>query len=288
MSYDTPPIDTSTGNLVKNLRHYLATNAGGSWDRQPNIRMVCNGVTEANNPKESPSSSNLPPSPLPTATPAPNKTCNGLAANKYVERDALQSAIQDHFCPDAVAQGRLDKDSASIMRRYNQGTMDDVTVAINYAPGLNFKPNTADCVNSLLGDVTDGCDGNDPTGNPDNYRGGGIVNLGAVGYQIEPQAVRQLAKSGLQGGRDSTYKFLWNEYTMWGHGFASGDFGMALKGQIGGCALLPDTWSFQYGLGSDGREWTAKFRTGVFQRGCVGHATIAAEAPGDFGCAGSG
>lgn len=75
---------------------------------------------------------------------------------------------------------------------------------------------------------------------------------------------------------------------MWGHGFASSDFGAALENQIQGCALLPDTWSFQYELGSDGREWTAKFWIGVFQRGCVGHAAILVGTPLDFGCGGSG
>lgn len=64
--------------------------------------------------------------------------------------------------------------------------------------------------------------------------------------------------------------------------------GSGLKGQIDDCALLPKTWDFQYGLGSDGREWTAKFRTGVFQRHCVGEAGKEAGAPSDYGCRGSG
>lgn len=68
----------------------------------------------------------------------------------------------------------------------------------------------------------------------------------------------------------------------------SSDHGSALYGQLKGCAILPDTWHFDYGLGDDGREWTAKFRTGVFQKKCVGHAGNAAGAQTGFGCNGSG
>ncbi|KAI0840949.1 hypothetical protein F5Y06DRAFT_308585 [Hypoxylon sp. FL0890] len=64
--------------------------------------------------------------------------------------------------------------------------------------------------------------------------------------------------------------------------------GQELQNQLKGCALLPDTWSFSYGLGSDGREWTAKFRTGVFQKNCVGNAVKTAGGFKDFGCGGSG
>lgn len=64
-------------------------------------------------------------------------------------------------------------------------------------------------------------------------------------------------------------------------------FGHSLK-EIKGCALLPDTWKFTYGLGDDGREWTARFRTGVFQKECVGNAVGKASGFGNFGCAGSG
>lgn len=59
-----------------------------------------------------------------------------------------------------------------------------------------------------------------------------------------------------------------------------------MKGQVDDCALFPDTWFFEYGNGDDGREWTAKFRTGVFQKHCVGEAIK--EAGGTDGCDGPG
>lgn len=285
LSYDTVPFDTSDGKLVRSVRDYLVNSPAAGWPRKPtDVRVLWNGVTEADNPKEAP------PNPMSSSPPQPvlSKTCAGLAADVLCGRETLRSIIEDHFCPDAVAQGGLDKDSGSISRRYNQGTMDEVALGIDYAPDLDFRPNMPDCVRYLLAELTDGCDGNDPDHNPENYKCGGTMKVGPVAYQIWPQAVRQSAKSGLQGGCDGTYKVLWDEFTMWGHGFASSDSGAALKGQVDDCALLPDTWDFQYGLGSDGREWTAKFRTGVFQKHCVGQAGKEAGAPGDFECRGSG
>ncbi|KAH7194399.1 peptidase S8/S53 domain-containing protein [Fusarium oxysporum] len=87
---------------------------------------------------------------------------------------------------------------------------------------------------------------------PSDYKGGGQTVVGGSNYQVLP------------------------------------DHGEELNKQIKGCALLPDTWKFTYGIGDDGREWTARFRTGVFQKRCVGNAVGKASGFGDFGCAGSG
>lgn len=159
-------------------------------------------------------------------------------------------------------------------------------VTIDFQPGFDYKPNMDDCVEFLLGRTIDGCDGNDPN-NPLNWKGGGQLMLNdQVRFAVEPRALRQPAGKTVNGGCESTYKGVFNDFTVWGAGFDGGDSGDALKNQVAGCALLPGTWSFAYGLGSDGREWTATFRTGVFQRGCVAHAILSAGGP--EGCTGSG
>ena len=231
------------------------------------------------------SSTTTPPAP-PPSKPTEVGKCFGLGAKKYVGRDTIADIIQKQYCPDAVKQGKLDANSASIARTYNKGTPEEVSVSIDYKPGLDFKPNMDDCVRLLLGRDVDGCDGNDPK-NPLNWKGGGQVMVnGQIRYAVTPQALRQPTITKVGGGCDSTYDFLFNAYTVWGAGFDDTDHGDALQNQLHGCALLPDTWSFDYGLGSDGREWTAKFRTGVFQKSCVGHAIGSAGGPG--GCSGSG
>jgi hypothetical protein len=147
-------------------------------------------------------------------------------------------------------------------------------------------PSEGDCETHLLA-ITDDCDGNDPN-NPANYKGGGLLTVGINKYHIDPEALRQPASDGVKGGCDSSYKALYNEYTLWGAGWDSADYGAGLQTQVKGCALLPNTWSFSYGLGSDGREWTAKFRTGVFQKKCTGDAGKTASGIGNFGCSGTG
>jgi hypothetical protein len=274
LSYEIVPFDTSDGNLVKNLRDYLQTNAA-SWARTPNIRVIWNGVTEKDNPTVVPHAT-IQQTTITTPTPTSQLTCNGLASKNYIERDGLPNLIKQEFCPDAVKQGGPDKDSGSIVRLYNQGTPDEVSITIDSSSG-NPIPNESDCETHLL-TITDGCDGNDPN-NPANYKEGGLFTVGSNKYHIDPQALRQPASDGLKGGCDSSYKALYNEYTLWGAG---------LQTQLKGCALLPNTWSFAYGLGSDGREWTAKFRTGVFQKKCAGDAGKTASGIGNFGCSGTG
>jgi hypothetical protein len=273
LAYDTLPIDTSDGNLVKSMRDYIASHPDNGWNRKPGTRLLWNGVDEGHNPPE-------------TADVNTNnyvKTCAGLASNKYVSRETLRAAIVNDFCPTSNKYGL-------ISMRFKKDTMDDVLISGTIPwSNINYRPTIDNCERWMLAEITDGCDGNNPTGNPANYKGGGdLVLFPNITFRIEPQTVRQPAVKGVQGSCDSTYKFYFNDYVMWGHGWASDDFGEGLKGQIAACALLPNTWDFQYGLGSDGREWTAKFRTGVFQRRCVTAAAKESGANENFGCNGSG
>ncbi|PMD34303.1 hypothetical protein L207DRAFT_547542 [Hyaloscypha variabilis F] len=138
--------------------------------------------------------------------PAPTLVCNGLTSNKYVTHDLIKDTISNTFCPAAVKQG-------PISQRYNQGTPEEVVITLTGPNG--FKPSLTDCTNYLLGAITEECDTSSP---PPNYKGGGTETIGNVVYSIQPQNVRQPAAKGLQYGCDSTYKVVFNEYTVWGHG----------------------------------------------------------------------
>ncbi|KAG9228985.1 hypothetical protein BJ875DRAFT_446379, partial [Amylocarpus encephaloides] len=281
-SQDTFPFDASDGKLVMNMRTYLQSNAA-SWARTPDIPVIWNGVNEKDTPKID-ASGPVSPSTSPPVPP-PEKKCHGVATQKYVSFDGLKDRIQKEFCPDAVKQGGPDKDSGSIVRRYNEGTPEQISIAIDVLTG-GVPPNEGDCEKHFL-ELIDGCDGNDPK-NSLNYKAGGVFTGGKSIYRMDPQSPRQPASNGKKGGCDSSYKLLYNEYTVWGQGWDSADHGDALKNEVKGCALLPDTWSFSYGNGDDGREWTAKFRTGVFQKKCTGHAGKSASGIDNFGCGGSG
>ena len=48
--YDKVPFDTSDGKVAANAKKYLQDTA--NWARQPGVKVIWNGVTEANNPKK--------------------------------------------------------------------------------------------------------------------------------------------------------------------------------------------------------------------------------------------
>lgn len=295
LSYETVPLDTSDGSLVKNLRQYLAEDRA-SWKRvdQP---AIWNGVDEAHGPTaagsgddsdDGSSDSGSSGDGSSNTSPPLHKECAGLGSRKYVSRSELKRLIEDEFCPAAVKQGALDPGSAALMRPYNSGTMDAVDIAIEWQPGVQFTPNLDDCTKYLLQEITDGCDGDDQKGNPENFKGGGFFSVGDVTYRITPTTLRQPPGNGKRGGCDCTYNFADTTCVIWGGGWSGADTGSALKHQLAGCALFPTGWSFDYGLGSDGREWTAHAETGIGQRDCVGHAGVSAGGPSEFVCHGNG
>ncbi|KAF5024502.1 hypothetical protein F66182_3442 [Fusarium sp. NRRL 66182] len=249
LSYETVPFDTSDGNLVKNLKAYLLSDKG-SWERVPGIRVLWNGVTEEYNPRE-------------------KVVCSGLERNLYVERDDVKGIIENDFCPVVLGQHVSQQHSSPISRIYNQDTPNMVTLSVDFGAGLSIKQSKEDCIKYLMM-VVDGCDFDKET-NPANYKGGGTTKRGR-------HSIQRIS---------CTYKVLFNEYWVWGHGWASSDSGQYLKKRVEACAPFPP-WKFEYGLGDDGREWSANFRSGVGQKRCVSHAIGTAAGLGDFDCEGSG
>lgn len=126
-------------------------------------------------------------SPIPT----PKLTCTGVDNTKWMGRNALNNAIPT-FCEDAEKQGVQDKDSASIVRSYDEGGVDAVTLSMDWPSGADFKPKKDDCV-GFMGTVMDSCDGNDPDHNPINWKHGGYNQVGDVRYNVVPTAERYKA-----------------------------------------------------------------------------------------------
>ncbi|CAF9921603.1 MAG: hypothetical protein HETSPECPRED_004594, partial [Heterodermia speciosa] len=85
---------------------------------------------------------------------------------KWMGRDAFNNVIPA-FCQDAEDQGVQDKDSASLVRSYNGGGLDAVTLSMDWPSGADFKPNKGDCV-GFMTTVMESCEGNDPDQNPMN------------------------------------------------------------------------------------------------------------------------
>ncbi|KAI1358407.1 hypothetical protein F5Y08DRAFT_350892 [Xylaria arbuscula] len=246
------------------------------------------------------------PTPTPTSisTPTPTPTeaapsgpttdlqCNGLESKIYMHPDTLVGNIQA-FCQTAVAQGVQDKDSGSIFRNYNPGTLDEVDIAIDWPSGVNIPFDEPECNNQLLA-TSNGCDGNDPA-NPVNWKGGGTTTITTTNpdlkvlYHITPKAPRQPLPNTPGGSCNTAYKFLYDEFWIGGNGYATADFGQGSGGllqQLKGCDGLTG-WNFNYGLGDDGREWSANGHLLIGKRDCVVRAIASAGGPSDIHCSGS-
>ncbi|KAI9890439.1 MAG: hypothetical protein M1814_003923 [Vezdaea aestivalis] len=210
------------------------------------------------------------------------KTCNGLGSKNYVAQQSLSLNIDD-FCGQAAKQGTLDKDSGSIGRKFFAGTPNEVDISMDWTPGLDFKPNQADCI-AILNHISDDCDGNDPN-NPMNWKGGGKIVNGKVTYNITPKALRQPLPNKPGGTCSDGYKVFFDQFYITGTGYSGSLFGQEEGGlleRLRVCGVVTD-WTFTYGLDKDGREWTAEGKLPIWKSSCVAWAVGAAGGP-NIGC----
>ncbi|KAI1115450.1 hypothetical protein F5Y14DRAFT_129786 [Nemania sp. NC0429] len=233
------------------------------------------------------------PTPTPTGAPDSKPTndlhCNGLESKKYMSADTLAGNIKA-FCKTAVAQGVQDKDTGAISRNYNPGTLDEVDISVDWPSGVKIPFDEAECNKQLIA-TSDGCDGNDPA-NPMDWKAGGTTTITStnpdlkVYYNVKPKAPRQPLPNTPGGSCDVRYKFIYDEFKIWGNGYATSDFGHnGLLQQLKGCDGLTG-WNFNYGLGDDGREWTAGGHLLIGKAGCVAHAIASAGGPSGVHCSG--
>ncbi|ORX91632.1 peptidase S8/S53 domain-containing protein [Clohesyomyces aquaticus] len=265
MAYNEPPWDKSRQGVdrVKAIKDYIASDKS-SWERKPNsgVNVIWNGATKedhdsvganqcSTSKKRQGCSSEPPPTPA-------QPICNGVGTKKYADRERALTIIDDKFCPDAAKQGHLDEGSGSIARTYNEGSLEEVHIAMDWNPGENFKPDLEKC-KSMMHEITDSCDLDSS-----KWKSGGEKVDGVVKYRWNVQRERQpIDRAKPWGGCSSHYKGLFDQNTVWGGGWLGDDFGHALRDGIKAKGLSPTDWWFEYGGGDDHREWTAKFRTTI-------------------------
>ncbi|KAI0886483.1 uncharacterized protein GGS22DRAFT_198908 [Annulohypoxylon maeteangense] len=161
------------------------------------------------------------------------------------------------FFQAAVAQGVQDKDSGSVSRNYNPRTLDEVDISVDWPSGVKIPFDEAEG-NKQLKATSDNCHRNDPA-NPMNLKGGGTTTIRAttpdlkVLYHITPKSARQPQPNKPGGSCNIAYEFIYDEFWIWGNGYATSDFGQLRNGsmqQLKSCDGLRD-WNFNYGLGDD-------------------------------------
>lgn len=91
---------------------------------------------------------NPPPGTPSCAPPTPVLACNGIVNVWWIPDTVLATQIPI-FCKDATAQGVQDKNSGSIVREYNTGTVNDVTISMEWPSGADFSPDVTECTAQL-------------------------------------------------------------------------------------------------------------------------------------------
>lgn len=86
-----------------------------------------------------------------TVTPStPNGLkCTGTEKNKFIGRDDMNDKLRK-FCTDATAQRVQDIGSGSTVRKYNEGTRYEVSISMDWPPGLDVTNNMKDnCIHYM-------------------------------------------------------------------------------------------------------------------------------------------
>ena len=196
----------------------------------------------------------------------PPPKCSGLSSKKYIAQGDLASNIQD-YCQQAKTQGKQDPNSGSLGRTFNKGTPEEIDITMTWPSGQPL-PDCGDALNSTM----NGCDGNDPN-NPMDWKGGGTIVSQNTTWSIQPTAPRQPAAKA-PGGQCQVSEL---QFTLWGVGWSSEDYGACLKTNFNGCS--GSDYSFNYGLGNDGREWTMTGWLGPGQGNCIHDAIVTCGGP---------
>ena len=137
-----------------------------------------------------------------------------------------------------------------------------------------------------MGNLIDGCDGNDLVNNPNDYKFGANATW-SDGYTYTFEA---LATQVDDDNCDVSYKFLFDEFEVRGKNFPDaklGKDGAGLLQQIKGCGDVTD-WGFELTPNDVKYQWYAYGHLPIGTKDCVGHAVEAAGGTTVGNCHGAG
>ncbi|KAL8991150.1 MAG: hypothetical protein Q9169_007934, partial [Polycauliona sp. 2 TL-2023] len=207
----------------------------------------------------------------------PKRECHGVGGDIWmIHRDQAVSAAEQ-FCDQDIEE-----------KEYFQGSVDHVKVSLTNTLDPE-KPisdlDTETCI-SAYKEIIDGCDGDNPTHNPHNYKfGGSFLASDAWQYTLEP-----LAEKPTENSCDVTYNFIENVFEIRGKNFPDAELGKGgegLKGEIKGCGPLTE-WEFEWTPDDVKYQWYATGRLPIGTKSCVGAATQTAGGKSAGECRGTG
>ena len=171
--------------------------------------------------------------------------------------------VIEQFCYDAVEQGRRDKDSGSISRRYYDGTKEHVKITVDFGGKDEFLHSRYFCEGALK-DISDQCSEPHEKTNPWNVKAGGTYEFDGYKYWLEPQVERAPPGHAYGGGCRCTWNFpKMKEWKVWGHGWGGVWEVDRIREEIKGCNLNEGAVEYRNKIPSPGEniEWQFKFQT---------------------------
>ncbi|KAI4244220.1 MAG: hypothetical protein LQ352_006885 [Teloschistes flavicans] len=203
-------------------------------------------------------------SPSPNAHPE-EKQCHGVSGDVWVDHaDKAVAAIKD-FCAQKNNPVDYYPNSEDNMRLHLNNEVD---------PSKSIADHP-DCIGVFQKQLVDGCDGNDPSNNPHNYKFGGTYYTGD-GWRFEFDA---LATQVNTVHCDVSYKVAFDQFELRGKNVPDaelGENGEGLHREIKGCGAITK-WHFEWTPNDSVYEWYASGQLPVGTKACVGRALVSAD-----------
>ncbi|KAI2629985.1 SGNH hydrolase-type esterase domain-containing protein [Hypoxylon sp. NC1633] len=213
----------------------------------------------------------------PPATPFEEKNaCHGVSGDYWVmSRDTAVANAED-FCQ------QREKNIT-----YNSGSVNELKLSVQKLDDDSKGPADApDCTARFRDVVIDGCDGNDNTNNPHNYKfGSTFTSADGWEYTMTP-----LSRQVDEVSCDVSYKFFLDSFEVRGKNLPWAKFGAngeGLKSEISGCGAVTE-WNFEWTPDDVKFQWYASGQLPIGTKSCVGSALVTAGGADDGNCEGAG
>ena len=202
--------------------------------------------------------------------------CHGVSGDVWVDHaDKAMGAIRE-FCAQTNSPVDYYPDSEDNLRLHLNNEVQSGKTIVDHP----------DCVGVFQKQLVDGCDGDDPTNNPHNYKFGGTYYAGD-GWRFEFDA---LATQINTVDCDVNYKVVLNEFELRGKNLPDDKFGKdgeGLHDEVKGCGAITK-WRFEWTPDDTVYEWYARGQLPIGTKACVGRALVSAGGSGHGGCSGGG
>ncbi|KAL8684800.1 MAG: hypothetical protein Q9224_006126, partial [Gallowayella concinna] len=207
-----------------------------------------------------------------TNTHPEEQQCHGVSGDVWVDHADKATAAIKEFCAQKNNPVDYYPNSEDNMRLHLNNEIDP-------SKGIADHP---DCVGVFQNQLVDGCDGNDTSNNPHNYKFGGTYYAGD-GWRFEFDA---LATQVNTVDCDVSYRVVLDRFELRGKNLPDAKFGKDGEGlheEVGGCGAITK-WHFEWTPDDSVFEWYASGQLPIGTKACVGRALVSAGGSSGGGC----